>query len=129
MIKFTVPLRVQVSKRKKWPLNINEYRNTHHTVLNKAKKMVENIVIEQIRGQKPLRSPVKVTFTLSAGSERRLDVSNVCSIVDKYATDAVVKAKIIPDDDFKNLIEINYLFGGIDRNNPRCDVVVSEIKK
>lgn len=68
--------------------------------------------------------PVILTYTYYAKTKRRLDVSNPCSIIDKFTCDALVKANVLKDDSFKQIKEVIYKFGGIDKDNPRCELVI-----
>lgn len=63
---------------------------------------------------------MKLVFTYYARSNRRLDISNPCSIIDKFTCDALVKAEILEDDSFEQIKEVIYKFGGVDKDNPRC---------
>jgi hypothetical protein len=36
----------------------------------------------------------------------------------------LVKAQIIQDDDFKQIKEVVYRFGGVDKDDPRCELVI-----
>ena len=70
--------------------------------------------------------PVSLTYTYYARSNRRLDISNPCSIIDKFTCDALVKAEILEDDSFKQIKEVVYKFGGVEKDNPRCELVISK---
>ena len=60
-----------------------------------------------------------------AKTKRRIDISNPCSIIDKFACDALVKAGVLKDDSFEQVNQVIYKFGGFDKENPRCELVVS----
>lgn len=53
-----------------------------------------------------------------------MDVSNVCSVVDKFFCDALVEEGRIPDDNYDHIPEIKYIFGEVDKTNPRVDVEI-----
>lgn len=126
-MKFTVPLEVQVSSRKTLKLNLNVYRNAHWTQLDKAKKNFNKLALILLRGEKPIKPPIKMTFELWIPNATEVDLSNVCSVVDKFATDCVVKAGIIPDDNYKYLKQATYIYRGIDRKRPRCEITVEHM--
>ena len=50
--------------------------------------------------------------------------TNPCSIIDKFTCDALVKAEIIEDDSFKQIKKVSYIFGGVDKHNPRCELTI-----
>lgn len=128
MIEFSIPLYVYVSKRKKFNLNLNDYRNTHYQELSKAKNSVETLVLLRLRGSPDISTPAKLTVTLWKEGKRRRDLSNVCSIADKFVCDAMVKSGVIKDDSCDEIVRVEYIYGGIDRNNPRIDIKLESVK-
>lgn len=123
MWKISLPLRVSYSKNKKLSLNLNIYRNTHHQILNKAKvQFAEDIQKQLVNIPKIPR--VALTYIVYPPTSRRLDVSNICSIVDKFFSDVLVDRGILEDDNYDFLADVRYLFGCIDRENPRVDVYI-----
>jgi Holliday junction resolvase RusA-like endonuclease len=72
--------------------------------------------------------PVSLIYTYYAKSNRRLDISNPCSVIDKFACDALVKAGIIKDDSFKQVVDVTYVFGGVDKENFRCELEIISCK-
>ena len=120
----TLPLEVYYSEKKKFILNLNNYRNAHYRVLSIAKKVYTENLVERIKDYSRFDDPVSLEYIYYAKSNRRLDVSNPCSIIDKFTCDALVKAKIIEDDSFKQIKKVSYVFGGVDKNNPRCELTI-----
>jgi hypothetical protein len=120
----TLPLEVYYSEKKKFILNLNNYRNAHYRVLSIAKKIYTENLVERIKDYSRFDDPVSLEYIYYAKSNRRLDVSNPCSIIDKFTCDALVKAKIIEDDSFKQIKKVSYVFGGVDKNNPRCELTI-----
>jgi len=114
------PLSVQVTSKKYWILNLNNYRNAHYRTLAKAKREYARVMARQVRCL-PGWNRVSVRFTLYPGSGRRVDTSNVCSIQEKFLMDAVVRAGKLPDDDFHHVVKTTYLFGEVDRARPRVE--------
>ena len=118
--KVICPLSVPISKKKSWILNINNYRNAHHHVLAKSKREYFNAVRSQI-----LRLPgwkkVAVAFVIYPKTARRMDISNVLSIHDKYLMDAVTTLGKLDDDNHHHYCRCSYEYGGIDKNNPRVE--------
>ena len=120
------PLRVPLTKKKDFILNLNNYRNTHFQSLNKAKVNYKSLMKDQIEGL-PSFSKVRVIYTLYPGTKRLCDLSNVCSIHDKFFMDALTELGKLPDDDYTHAPEISYRYGHIDRTNPRCCIEIEEI--
>jgi hypothetical protein len=112
-----------VSKKKKFYLNLNQYRNTHFTVLNNAKIAFSNIVIKRVQAL-PSYDVIKLTYTLFPKTRALCDVANVCSIVDKFFSDVMTHCGRIQDDNYLFLPEVTYRFGEIDKENPRVEVLI-----
>jgi len=121
---FTLPLEIYYSKNKKFILNLNNYRNAHYRILSIAKKVYTDELLERIKDFPKFNDPVSLEYVYYAKSNRRLDVSNPCSIIDKFTCDALVKAEIIEDDSFKQIKKVSYIFGGVDKHNPRCELTI-----
>jgi hypothetical protein len=47
-------------------------------------------------------------------------------VITKFTHDALVEFEILEDDNYNFVNEIVYKFGGVDKDNPRCDVVIIE---
>ena len=125
-MKIDLPLEVYYSKKKKFILNLNNYRNAHYRVLSISKSLYSDNLVPRLKDFDRFTEPVSLTYTYYARSKRRLDISNPCSIIDKFACDALVKAEILEDDSFKQIKEVVYKFGGIEKDNPRCELVISK---
>ena len=52
-------------------------------------------------------------------------MSNPCSIIDKFTCDALVKAGVLEDDSSKQIKKVIYKYGGIDKDNPRCELEIA----
>ena len=120
------PLRVAKSKFKDWILNLNNYRNTHYQTLNKTKVNYKEAMDSQIKNL-PKFSKIKLTYVLYPATKRLTDISNVCSIHDKYFCDALVEAGKLPDDDYTYVPSVTYTFGEIDKDNPRVEIKIEEL--
>ncbi|QWY83752.1 holliday junction resolvase RusA-like protein [Rhizobium phage RHph_X3_15] len=113
-------------KQDKFYLNLNAYRNAHFHTLNKAKVIFKDLVATAI-GTLPSMKQVELTFTLFMGSYRSADLSNICSVVDKFFCDALVELGKLPDDNLEHIGTVDYRFGGVDKNNPRVDVTLKPL--
>jgi Holliday junction resolvase RusA-like endonuclease len=47
-------------------------------------------------------------------------------VITKFTHDALVEFGILEDDNYNIVTEITYRFGGVDKDNPRCDVTIEE---
>lgn len=133
-MKIDLPLSVTLPRKKgngkKVMLNINEYRNAYWRILNDAKHMYVDVVRDAlpIDGGKWLDDPpYRFTYTLFPRDARRLDVSNACSIIDKFAADALVHLHVIEDDNYQIIPVTVYQFGEVDKARPRCELKIEGI--
>ena len=120
-MKIILPLEVYYSKNKKFILNLNNYRNAHYRILSNSKKIYTDNLIPELKELSKFNEPVTLTYTYYAKTKRRIDISNPCSIIDKFTCDALVKAGVLKDDSFEQVNKVVYKFGGFDKENPRCD--------
>jgi len=130
MIKISVPLFVTLPRKtkadKKVYLNLNTYRNLHYLVNNQVKHLFSEALESSLRGLK-LKGELDITYTLFKGSKRRIDRANILCIVQKFFEDALVNHGVIPDDNDNYIRATHYLDGGLDKENPRCEIDIIEI--
>lgn len=125
-MKINLPLHVWVSGKTKFILNLNNYRNAHFQVLNKAKKLYAEEVSLSIGKQRPcFMGGCMLTYTLYQPTNRRVDVSNPLSIIDKFTCDALTELGILPDDSYKYVLSVAYNWGGVDPKNPRAELEIT----
>lgn len=125
---ISLPLRIPISKKKKFSLNLNYYRNAHYQELNKAKNKFTELVLDKIK-HLPKMEGCSLEYVLYPANRQRCDVSNVCSVIDKFFTDALVTCNRLEDDNYKLVPKVKYSFGAIDPENPRCDVIIRPFNK
>ena len=123
LLRIDLPLVVHTSKSTKFILNLNNYRNTHYRTLSKAKHMYNDLICDMLKGRKGIKKlGLELEYTYHHGNARRVDVSNPLSVIDKFASDALVNAGILPDDNTNIIKRVVYQNGGIDRDNPRAEL-------
>ena len=122
---FIAPLKVPKSKNKDFILNLNNYRNAHYQVLNKTKVEFCNVMDKRYpHDYEKAPGEVRTTYTVYGASNRKFDLPNVCSIVQKYFEDWMTHKGIIDTDDITVITNCEYHFGGIDKDNPRVEIAV-----
>lgn len=119
-----LPIRMFTSKKKLGAINLGIYRNLYHYELAYQKKAFSEYVKPLLLGI-PKLNKVSLNYTLYPQTKRRMDIMNVCSILDKYFSDCLVENGIIPDDDYTHVIEVTCNFGSIKDN----EHVIVTIKK
>jgi hypothetical protein len=123
-----LPLYIIYNKKgDKFYINLNQYRNTHFQTLNKVKILFEELVSPKL-SVLPKIKKLNITYILFLGSKREVDLSNVCSISDKFFCDTLTNNKIIPDDNITIIEKIDYQWGGYDKLNPRVEAILNIIE-
>ncbi len=129
--KVSMPLFVILPRKtmpdKKFIINLNNYRNWQHHLNNQIKKKYAEIAQPKLEGLK-FFLPISLTFTLWKATTRKMDRSNVLSIHEKYLLDAMTQNGCIVDDCDEYVYSTKYITGGLDRDNPRCDITIQEIE-
>lgn len=123
---IALPLSVPQSKTKVFQLNLNIYRNAHYQTLNKVKVNFQEQVAPLLK-QLPALKQISLSYELYPESNRLCDVANICSVVDKFFSDSLVNLGYITDDNYKHVLGVQYLFGAVDKKNPRVEVTINPI--
>lgn len=129
---FNVPTFVTLPRKtkadKKIILNLNTYRNMNHIVNNQCKKaFFESFKFEMIKHkQKFTSSKLKFTYTITSANNRKFDIANMLSIIDKFTCDSLVKWGFLPDDNWDYLEEVVYRFGGVTGERV-CTLLIEEL--
>lgn len=126
-LQFAVPLKVQVSKKKHFVLNLNQYRNAHHRVLSTAKNNFTDIIMA-LDLPKVSFDVVTIHYQIYPTSKRKYDGMNVVSVIDKFVCDALVKRGVLPDDNINHVIGTSWEAKQVDKDNPRVEVLITEKK-
>jgi len=122
---ISLPLFVQVSKNKRFMLNLNVYRNTHHQTLSKAKVNYAALVRPLLASLPRNLGPVHLTYTLFPRTKAELDTANVLCIIDKFFCDCLVSEKVLPDDNHKIVLTVKFEYGHVDPIDPRAEVTLT----
>jgi hypothetical protein len=91
-----------------------------------VKKEYKKIVQQQIDEMDivSIWSPVKLSFVIYANTNARLDLGNRVSIQRKFFEDALVELWVIPDDNYNYILWASDRFGGVDKWNGRCEIII-----
>ena len=125
---LSLPLSVTIPRKTKedkvFALNLNVYRNAHHMVMNQAKILWKSIVEQILSGARvDLPEPPWIFhYTIFPGTGRAFDVGNVAPAIQKFTDDALQELGVIKNDNYKYIMENRHKFGGIDKENPRCEL-------
>lgn len=128
--KIVSPLYVLVPRRlkkdRKIALNLNIYRNLHHSVNGLAKKVYTEMMREQLQNLN-IKTPVEITYQVFKPTKRILDKMNVVSVVSKFLLDAITSYDCWEDDNDNFVKTETILPTEIDRSNPRVEIFIKEI--
>lgn len=112
--KLKLPMRFRTSKKKVTALNLNVYRNLHYRTLTALKHKAQDHGKKLLREAKvPPLGRIRLRYQVFIKIKRELDISNVCSIVDKFFSDTLQYAGIIEDDNWKFIDDVSFGFGGL----------------
>ncbi len=118
----------KTGKIKAFTVNLNQYRNAHYRVLHNAKKEFKALVEEKIQALPELRPPIVCSYEVYKKTKTKCDVNNICTIADKFFMDALVELGKLPDDNEDYYLGFEKTrMAGIDKENPRIEVVIREI--
>lgn len=126
MYTIVSPIHITIGSKDKIALNFNRTRNMHGFQWNALKKEYTETLLPLVQNL-PSFNKIKITYSLFIGSNHKTDVMNWVSVVDKFFQDVLVKVNKLPDDNYKYVPEIISKFGGIDKQNPRMEIVIEPI--
>ena len=119
-----MPLHFVICK-KKHHLNLNKYRNNHFQLNNKLKAMYSDLACAKMfRYKNKNHSKIELTFTYYKPTKAIRDRANILSIHEKYFCDALTRMRFIPDDNDMYIQSSHYYSGGVDRDNPRVEILI-----
>lgn len=122
---ITVPLQIVLKRKIKRDqiihLSVNVWENLHHTVKTKVKNEITKIVTSQLPDVYDLGVKITVKCKLYS-SHANLDLANFVTVIEKRATDCVVRNGFIANDTVKYINKHEYSYGGIDKDYPRLEI-------
>ncbi len=127
-MKLILPLSITLPRKTKadkvFYLNLNIYRNAHHFVLNQAKIAYLDLLARSQGAALDFLppGPYVFTYTVFPANKRKFDLANVLPVIEKFTDDALIRLGVIPDDSYNVIRAINYRFGGISKECPRCEL-------
>ena len=120
-IKFTIPGRLP---------GLNEYINAERRnkyIAAKMKKQAEELISWSLKTVKKVKfkNPVFIHY-LWIEKDKRKDKDNI-AFAKKFIQDALVKAKILENDGWKQIADFKDDFD-VDKDNPRIEVTITEVE-
>ena len=129
MIIDGLPLKLHKNKSKMQSLNFNRFIKDNFYVRKRLEKeffkIFKNICAELdcIYPEPPLQ----LTYTVFRQDHSKVDLSNICTVADKFSQDAMVKCGLIHDDNIKYIKDVRYQDGGVDKTHPRICLKISSL--
>ena len=127
-MKFIIPLYIQ-KKKKKYYLNLNNYRNWHYQVSNNIKKEFKNIVESQLWlieknkiGELRNKKNISVLYQVYYWDLRKRDKGNIYSIMQKFFLDSIVELWLIEDDNDNIIWDEIFKKPVYDKGNGRIEI-------
>ncbi len=112
--------------------SLNEYiraerGNRYHaaSLKKQTEDMIAACIAQQLRGVR-FDGPVKITYTWYEENRKR-DKDNI-AFAKKFIQDALVKAGVLANDGWQEIVSFADRFG-IDKDNPRVEVVIERAGK
>lgn len=90
---------------------LNQYiraERSNKFMSSKIKKSCTDTVVWQVKNWKRITKPVKITFTWY-WKDTRTDPDNI-AFMQKFILDGLVKAKVLQNDGWRNIIELHHKF-------------------
>lgn len=75
-------------------------------------------------GELPTKFPVRVIYHVYM-SNRKMDIDNVST---KVVMDGLVLAEVLPSDSLSYVQEVRTIFKGVDKTNPRIEILIEEME-
>ena len=123
-----LPTLIRLNKKTTFSLNLNQYRNAHFHILNKAKVLFEEAIADQVI-KLPKMERLIITYFYFNGTKRQSDVANICSVVDKFFSDTLVNKGIIEDDNFDVLEGVTYRYGGYRKGDTCVEADITYVER
>lgn len=112
--------------RNHW-LTLNKYRNNQFHLNSDLKILFDSKIDLPAECLIPFEPNVEIEYKFFFPTKAKRDIDNSLAVVSKFTGDALVKRGVLEDDDFKIVNRIVGVYGGIDRDNPRCEVTVKQM--
>ena len=138
-LSVTFPLKTKKDRTVKYSLNEflldlsdkswNNARKPNHAYQFKAKKHLQDIVKGQLATMPPLDMTKRkeVILTIFRGNNRGMDVVDNPVVLIKFAMD-IVKINHAEDDNWKYFKRSIMQDGGLDRENPRAELLIKDVE-
>ena len=98
----------------------------HGFVWNELKKAYTDKMLPRVTDL-PKFKRIELEYFLYTGSHHKTDVMNWVSVIDKFFQDVLVQANKLDDDNTDYVPVVTGRFIGIDKSNPRMEIIIKEL--
>lgn len=127
MLKLTMPIYWQQSKRKVVLVSMNSYRNWDYHTSNNFKREFSELVTDQVKGV-VIPSPYILRVDLYY-KNAACDGANVVPVIEKVVLDALQGCGVTTSDTVRHHLGTAWEVVGQDKENPRCEITIEHTKE
>lgn len=124
-LKVTCPIYYGV--RKKYMLGLNWLQDAHYRARNLVKQQFTDNVGKVVPKDVKLKSPVATHYKVYY-KNKKSDAGNIVAVTEKFLMDALQVHGIIVEDNVQHYIKSSWEVIEQDRDNPRIEVTIKELK-
>lgn len=124
-LRLTLPF--YIGERVKKMLGMNWYSNTGRYQRAKIKRDYHNIVGKILPKDIKLSSPIRTAYKVYYKNPIS-DACNIVAVIDKFLIDALQEYGVIEEDNVQHYIQSSWEVVEQDKDNPRIEVLIEEIK-
>lgn len=129
LVKISMPI-YKAKKKGKMLLAWNQLALLHYRTRNTLKVWYNDMVTNKLVGEvfDEYDGLYESVITLYYENSR-CDMSNVCSIADKFFLDTAQNLGIVTNDNVRRYVKATYIVGGQDKENPRVEIELYKLKE
>ena len=117
----------KTKKDNKVLVGMNWYRNAHFRNSNQIKKFYHELIFLKVLKSQRIKGSYQVEYLLYP-SNANCDLMNVVSVIDKFLNDALQDCGVVINDNIKFYKSMTATVKEIDKDNPRIEIKITEIK-
>lgn len=131
MIKLSIPVyftnTFKTKPDKTFLVSLNWYRNANYHEQNKVKVHMSDLIANQLNPFDVLEGKYQVTYEYYY-KNKTSDLPNVTTMASKWVNDTLQELKLVPNDNVQYLVQELHKVAGQDKENPRIEIAIKEIK-
>lgn len=117
----------KTKKDKTFLVSLNWYRNAQYFIQNTVKHHFTELITPMVATLDPIETKYQVLYTYHYKNASS-DLPNVTPMCSKWLNDTLQLLNKVPNDNVKFLVREIHEVGSQDKDNPRCEITISEYK-